>query len=205
MKLLDSFGVFSKKLYSAIAEQLNGRVKKNRLRVESRIRLSIDSWIRDQPEIKDLLGSSERSMNYLFGLEPGKAERAVEHIVRAISESIIIELPKISNRLESKIQFRLNPSLFGRLILDSSASVITEKGTRLEWLNWLLQEGDKIIIYGYHYRTGNKGRSGGGTMVKRGVFRVPPEFSGTINDNFITRTFLGREKELSDIIQGLFI
>jgi len=205
MRLLDSLNDFSKKIYSSIAEQLNGRAKKNRSTVESKIRLSIDSWIRDQPEIKDLLGSSERSMNYLFGLEPGKAERAVEHIVRAISESIIIELPKISNTLESKIQFRLKPSLFGRLILDSSASVITENGTRLEWLNWLLQEGDKIIIYGYHYRTGNEGRSGGGTMVKRGVFRVPPEFSGTIDNNFITRAFLGREKELSDIIQGLFI
>ena len=204
MKVLDSFSQFSKKLYGAIAEQLNSRAKKNRKNVEFKIRLSIESWIRDQPEIEDLLGNSERSMNYLFGLEPGKAERAVEHIVKAISDSIIIDMPKISNRLESKIEFRLSANLFGRLILDSSANVITEKGTRLEWLNWLLQEGDKIIIYGYHYRTGDNGRSGGGTMVKRGVFRVPPEFSGTIDDNFITRAFLGREEELSNIIQGLF-
>jgi hypothetical protein len=38
-------------------------------------------------------------------------------------------------------------------------------------------------------------------MVKQGSFRVPPEFSGTKDNNFITRALVGseQEKEVTDI------
>ena len=63
---------------------------------------------------------------------------------------------------------------------------------KLDWLNWLLTRGDDIIVGDYSFveRTGS-GRSGLGDMVAGGMFRIPPEYSGTGDDNFITRTLRG--------------
>ena len=82
--------------------------------------------------------------------------------------------------------------------------VRTEKGADLHWLDWLLTLGDKTIVIGYEYKPGTGGRSGGGTMTKGTAFRVSPSYSGTIEDNFITRAFSNKEKEVSSILMGIF-
>jgi hypothetical protein len=40
-------------------------------------------------------------------------------------------------------------------------------------------------------------------MVGGSFWRVPPQFSGVEDNNFITRALSGREIELNKIIQGL--
>ena len=37
-----------------------------------------------------------------------------------------------------------------------------------------------------------------------GAWRVPPQFSGSRENNFITRSFRGREREITEILKGLF-
>ena len=62
---------------------------------------------------------------------------------------------------------------------------------KLDWLNWLLTRGDDIIVGDYSFiQKPGIGRSGLGAMTAGGVFRIPPEYSGTQDDNFITRTLL---------------
>ena len=58
---------------------------------------------------------------------------------------------------------------------------------------------------GYEYESGPGGRSGGGLMGEGGFWRVSPEFSGTNTNNFVTRSFKFREKEISQVLQGLFV
>ena len=71
-------------------------------------------------------------------------------------------------------------------------------------LQWLVERGDEIIVacYSYDAQSG-LGRSGLGYMSQGGAFRVPPQFSGTSDDNFITRSLIGRnqERRISKIIQ----
>ena len=59
----------------------------------------------------------------------------------------------------------------------------------MPWLDWLITEGDKPIVKGYKYVNDVIGRSGQGIMKQQNgeSWRVPPEFAGDINDNFITR------------------
>ena len=58
-----------------------------------------------------------------------------------------------------------------------------------------MTEGDRIIIVGYHIKYDissaqkQNSQSGSAIMVKGGNWRVPPNFSGTLEDNWITRTF----------------
>lgn len=75
----------------------------------------------------------------------------------------------------------------------SEGIFITEKGTALEWLRWLLLEGDRFIIIGFDtYIKPQYSRTGYKIMVQtktRRGWRVPPEIAGTENNNFITRSF----------------
>jgi hypothetical protein len=70
----------------------------------------------------------------------------------------------------------------------------------LEWLDWLLTYGGKIIIHGHEVdfdltnEERQKSRTGlalmrRGLTVDDGVWRVPSQFRGTANDNFIIRSF----------------
>jgi hypothetical protein len=76
----------------------------------------------------------------------------------------------------------------------------------LHWLDWLLNRGDQIIVVGYEYnpQTG-LGRSKLGNMKTGGSFRVPPEFSGTQENNFVTRALIGasQEKEIAKILEKI--
>ena len=86
----------------------------------------------------------------------------------------------------------------------SEGFVVTRKSVKLHWLAWLLQAGSSMIVSGYEYTPSFEGRSGGGVMTGGGVWRVPPEFSGTESDNFITRALNNRDKQLSQLLKGLF-
>lgn len=86
-------------------------------------------------------------------------------------------------------------------VLNSSAAVFkTEKGTDLNWLEWLLLFGSKTIIKDYEVEFGYNPRSRTGQAIMRGVKRgkwsVPYEFSGTQNNNWITRAIDSVESDI---------
>jgi hypothetical protein len=61
-----------------------------------------------------------------------------------------------------------------------------------------------VAGYQYNPQTGI-GRSKLGNMKTGGSFRVPPEFSGTEQNNFITRALVGsnQEKQISKIFETI--
>lgn len=198
-----------KKIKEMIDEQateyLNKKISKNYRRVVNSLQQKIPFWIRSQPEVQSLLSEgAQGSLNALFGLYAGDAGRAVNDIVNAVKQSTIIRIDKINRRYQGNVEFSFQPSDFANLIGLSSGNITTEKGVGLNWLDWLLTAGDTAIIIGYQYRAGDSGRSGGGIMIERGFFRVPPQFSGNLENNFITRALSGREKEIEPIMARLF-
>ena len=68
-------------------------------------------------------------------------------------------------------------------------------GHDINWLYWLLEKGDSIIITDWHFVNAvANGISAptsraGGLMFKGGKWRVPSAFSGTAQNNFLTRAF----------------
>lgn len=77
-------------------------------------------------------------------------------------------------------------------------------GEMIEWLRWLLLEGDKTIS-DYFFLPGNrsKSRTGLGIMVRKGgrEWSIPPEFRGTETDNFATRALENLDKALDTIVR----
>mgnify|MGYP003147915009 FL=1 len=90
-------------------------------------------------------------------------------------------------------------------VLSLPASVYQSAGGEMiEWLRWLLLEGDKTIS-DYFFLPGNrsKSRTGLGIMVRKGgrEWSIPPEFRGTETDNFATRALENLDKALDRIVR----
>ena len=98
---------------------------------------------------------------------------------------------------------------FSDVLSSSSASFVTEKGTKIPWLEWLLTAGTNIVVRDYKVSTNlnnfNKAssRTGQAIMVASSVqfYKVPAQFAGTIDDNMVSRAILGVEDIILDMIQ----
>lgn len=75
--------------------------------------------------------------------------------------------------------------------------------TVIEWLRWLLLESTSVIVVDYEFAASNRGRTGLGIMVNRsgGGWRVPAQYAGTANDNFVTRALADIERSIDVIVR----
>ncbi len=201
VKLLDTNAQIQQAIFTELAKQINQLVNKNNNKVLRELKAQIKEWVVQTPEVSSLLSQGlDFSLNALFGLVSGSAPSAVEAIASSVAEATSITINKVDRNLAGNIQFNFQPKDFGNLLGLPEGHQLSEEGIDLHWLDWLLTKGDSIIIQGYYYDPKGEGRSGGGTMKIGGTFRVPPEFSGTVDNNFITRLFVGKEKAIQSVL-----
>jgi hypothetical protein len=196
LKLLESEKVITKNINQAIAEYVNNVLSSKKSVILTRAKSLAVGWVRIQPEILSLQSSSPDSLAGQFGLTPGSSSSAVNSIISAVEQSIEVQFVPFNNNLKrGGLEINFQPSTFNNL-LGLSEGHTSYFGGDLHWLSWLLTAGDLVIVANYQYnpQTGI-GRSGLGNMVPGGSFRVPPQFSGDINNNFITRAFIGSQQE----------
>lgn len=203
LKLVDVKGL-QNSILRILADEINTSIKKNSNKFKGAVKRSIARWLREQPEVKSLLDSGPDTLSAHFGLPDGTAAPSVNAIVDAVVNAVNIKIQNVSRTLTGGyVEFSYNGSDIYNLIGLPDGYVITEKGTSLPWLNWLLTMGDTVIVVGYEYVPSTGGRSGGGTMLGGIAWRVPPQFSGTIDDNFITRAMSGRETEMEQLLRSI--
>ena len=90
------------------------------------------------------------------------------------------------------------------LIYTDFASVIDDDGYVLPWLEWLLLEGQSIIVKNYEvlYTKSASSRSGMALMQpSKSSWRVPSQFAGTEKNNWTTRAINSVEDNIYIIIQ----
>lgn len=203
IKIIDSIGDIQKKVNKAIAEEVNKVLSQRKSTILQQAQSLVVGWISSQPEMQDLQSPTVGSLAGQFGLYAGQGQGAVIAVTNAIKSATTIEFKKFNQNLVGGFDINFQPTDFLNLLSLPQGIVNYENGA-LAWLDWLLTKGDTTIVVNYHYnaQTGI-GRSGLGNMVKGGSFRVPPEFSGTEKNNFITRALIGedQEKALTDIFK----
>jgi len=200
--LVDSIKTVEKNINDAIANSINDKIKDNLPKIKSSAKKLVREWVSAQPEIESLKSSSLGSLVGYFGITRSPQD-VVEAIVHAASESTEVKFVDYSSKFSGGLELRFQPSSFMNLLSLPEGHTIYSGGD-LHWLEWLLKRGDRTIIANYEYNpiTG-LGRSGLGIMIPGGSFRVPPQFSGTEDNNFITRALIGKiqEQQISQIIQ----
>lgn len=198
IKLLDTEQEISKKINSATAEHFNSILNGKLSSIKQQVKSFTYNAILSQPEIDSLNGGI---LQGAFGLVDSSS--AIKSIATSIQNSINVEFNKFDKNLKGGINIYIQPSDFTNLLALPEATNFTDDGD-FPWLQWLITLGDTIIIVDYSFNPiSGRGRSNLGYMTSGGVFRVPPEFAGDINNNFITRALVGKQQE--KVIQNILM
>ena len=198
IKLLETEQEISKNINRATAEYMNFKIGSAINSIKIKVKDFVSKAVLSQPEIQSLQGGI---LQGAFGIVNSSA--AISQIENTVKNSITVKFDKFDNNLNGGIKVYIQPSDFNNLLSLREGMNITADG-EFHWLMWLLTMGDSSIVIGYSFNpTNGRGRSNLGYMEAGGFFRVPPEFSGDISNNFITRALIGKDQE--SFMQKIFM
>lgn len=205
IRLLDSVATIESNINTAIATLINTRLSQNINRISSLTRGYITSILLASPEIINLSSTSPLSLAGQFGFNISASSISYA-IIKSITDSLEVRFVPYNTRLKGAgLTISCQPSSFSNLLQLPEGHTVYMNGD-LHWLNWLLTKGDTIIVVNYTYnpQTG-LGRSGLGNMIPGGSFRVPPEYAGNMQDNFVTRALSNQqlERQLTSLIRDI--
>lgn len=189
----------NRSLLRAMSNQLSYMFQRSQAPLKQQIRKIVYDALISCPEVQSLRSGT---LKYDFGL----VSDVTDMMVSDISEAIEIEYKpvRLSFRgFSSVLKIYLSQERIN-LMMSSAwwAHIPTETAGSLPWLKWLLTAGDSVVIAGYSVAYGNWGRSGGAIMFKYKNFQVDPNYSGTIEDNFITRAINQKQDEIEDALRN---
>jgi len=197
IRLTERDDVIAKKILREMVRKLDRALKLAVPQIKQHVRNIIFDSMLDNDVLNAIHGGN---LMGALGLTSSQGLNAATEIASMVANSIKVTTKKVRLRglgLDGGLTIMVQPSDFSNVlgIPEGVVEYFSKKYdgmVKLDWLNWLLTRGDDIIVGDYSFveRTGS-GRSGLGDMVAGGMFRIPPEYSGTGDDNFITRTLRG--------------
>lgn len=190
LNLVENQNEIAKGLNKALLSEINSRLPRVFRKSEKYIKSTVMSAIRNQPEYGALVSGELKDE---FGLTNARGK--VDAILLTLEDSLYARYKKPfikGNFINGGFTISMINAGFSDILSMPEAIQMTEKGVPLEWLKWLLLQGDTTIISGYEFKIGgknSKSRTGGGIMSASvsGSWRVPPDYSGTMSDNWLTR------------------
>jgi hypothetical protein len=204
ISLVQSVSEIESKILKAIKPEVNKYLKKIFEKAKPQLIAILQKFIIDSPEYKSILNGE---LQYEFGL-PDSAAR-LQQIMQFWTKLDATYNPVTVNGQKLTGGFTLNMVDAGYVeVLQSSASkLVTEKKETLNWLEWLLLFGNRIIIRDYQIEIGpsKASRTGKAIMkgVQRGKWSVPNQYAGTTNNNWITRAIDSAQPSIDKLFKEL--
>ena len=203
LQLIDSDMEIDRKIRKALLREVDKVMNTTVNKSVGPVRNIVRNKLLEQPEVKSLSGGILAGE---FGLPDGG--RRIEDIINFWVSNIIVSKKKATasgGGVDAGLTIKMIRSDFEDVLGLNSASIVTEKGQELPWLEWLLKFGDRVIVRDYTvFFGGNRrsSRSGLAIMVRSNSrsWGVPSAFAGTIDDNFVTRAL----EEIEDDIANVF-
>jgi hypothetical protein len=194
IKILESVATIQKEINIALSRQVNKRLTKAANKVRSQVIPVIQTALISSPEISSLSGGTLRGE---FGLTSDPSSQ----LVSAIVDSLEVRVTPVNANLNGGFTLVMQPSNFANLFSLSSAEQPIEGGS-IPWLKWLLTLGDSVIIADFGVEFGGHGRTGQARMAKKfAPYKVNSAFSGTLDNNFITRAIDRVFPQIQEIIR----
>jgi|TARA_R110000851_G_scaffold252345_3_gene404867 hypothetical protein len=194
IKIMESNDEIKKQINAALAGQINKRLTKSIRKIETAIIPVVRGALMSSPEIASLKGGVLQAE---FGLQSDPTSQ----IISAITESLNITFQKVNKNLDGGFLLEMQPTSFSNVLSLSVAEQLIEGG-RIPWLNWLLTAGDSILIANFGVEFGSYGRTGKARMSGNfAPYKVHSSFSGTPDNNFITRAITAVYPQIKEIIR----
>jgi hypothetical protein len=202
-KLIDSEKNIKDKILISIKEYLDPIFKNIAISLQPKLYQLLIQAFNTEPEYNSLISGK---LKYELGV-PDASER-LNRIYDFWAKSAIIKSSPISvkrSSLSGGFSLSMIKSDFSDILGLSETSITDDiSGSIIPWFRWLLLDGDKILVRDYRVRMGPNERSRTGLAImvssEKNNWRVPSEFAGTINNNWITRSI---EKIDSSILNML--
>ena len=200
LKFRESEAEIQRLVQAALAKEINQKVKEIIPKLKARMIPLMTQALLTCPEVVSLKNGVLRAE---FGLRNEPTTALVAEIMRTLQ---FRQLYAQRGR-GGGVQIVMQPNDYSNLFSKSFAEQKIRDGS-LPWLQWLLTYGDAIIITGFGVEFGNfKGkasRTGKAVMSDDlGPYKVNSAFSGTRDDNFITRAIERTLPELINIFRSV--
>lgn len=201
-KVLESNADITKFILEDIKKQIDIAINKSIPNISQEIKSLVAEALRNQPEYASLMTGTLKAEFGIF------SSSSIQSVINGLIETLQVTKDniKISNNGLSggfKLTMMKSDDLNG-LIYADFASVIDDDGYVLPWLQWLLLEGQSIIVKNYEvlYTKSASSRSGMALMKpSNSSWKVPAQFSGTEKNNWTTRAINSIEDNIYAIIQ----
>ena len=198
--------------YEAAEKETGKRMQSLIPVIENRIRPEVSSIIlkalSDSPTVQSL---NSGKLKDDFGLFGNVANVTIVEITKYISENIKISINQ-SRQAGSVFKLAIDIPAGDKNLIKITGGSIPAKGGPVNWLEWLLTRGTQVVIGDFwlfpHAR--GKTRSGGNSVMveikttPHEPFRVDPNFAGTLEDNFITRSIESVGEEILNVAAVAF-
>lgn len=197
-----------KAILEAIRRHLDAALVAAAPAIQKRFGALCDHLIAGTEEYQSLINGDLRGE---FGLATPEGDLGA--ILRAIRDGVVVERIPVrvkGSGLTGGLRISMIKSNYQDILGLTQASYVSQpSGERIDWLDWLLTRGDKIIVNEHHvdFVTGAaeraRSRSSMALMRPGSTWRVPSWASGTSSDNFILRAFnvSGVEAEMARILE----
>jgi hypothetical protein len=192
IELLETNKQIERKILDCIAEDFNNLIQPKLSIIREKISVATVAFLKGSETYESLMRGELAGH---FGLPVWGRRMMIDNVIQKIGDNIEIDYTPVRVRAGGFIggaEIGVLVKDFSDILAMMEASVDTEKGQILPWLEWLLIRGDQIIISEYEINfISAQGRSAKAIMVKNNsaVWRVPPEYSGVMGDNWLTRFF----------------
>lgn len=181
-----------------------------------------------KPEIKDrvfklvherIVASPEYSAMQPGGTLYGQLgvvniNEAVAQIIRRIADStdIVSNVKPAGKFLSGQLQISILKDDYSDLISLPLSKFVSENGHSVEWLKYLLLDGTQVIFHNYYFVAfGRNGKVFDVSRTKEGImrntggshrprWRVPAEYAGVAEDNWLTRALSDLPKLVTAVI-----
>lgn len=205
LKILDDNNSIKLQILNELKDLINKALIKSINKIEPKSRILLRQALRNEPEYYSLINGDLRKE---FGIQDtSNVDIAIDNMVNSMN----ITIDKASLRgssISGGLILTVIPKNLTSIIDDSSAFVVdADRGYSLPWLEWLLVRGGEIIVRNFEvkYTRSSRSRSGEAIMISSGKnWRVPSEFAGTINNNWITRALSRIEDKLVSLLRSEF-
>jgi hypothetical protein len=206
ISLIESANQINQNILNSLLKQvesyMNGRINKLKIEIPQIVSTAISS----SPEYSSLLGGR---LKYEFGIPDSSSKLAGLINIWSNNIDIVYNKPTIAgNSIKSSFTISMIKIDFSDVLFTSYAEMRDElRGYSLPWLQWLLLEGNQVIIPSYEFIIGSNraSRTGNGIMRPSSAsWKVPSFFSGTQTDNWITRALNSAEKDIQNVLDRNF-
>lgn len=182
--------------------QINKKVTKNSRKIKKAIEPILFDAVLDCPEMESVRSGT---LKYDLGLTIDPSRDIAEAVAKS-TQIITRKFTYTAGAIRGGTSVKIQPKTYLNILSLPKSVVITEKGAVLPWADWMINYGDSIIISDFGVKYTDAGRTGGAIMVQGSrVFRIDPTYSGTEEDNFISRALNTRIPDIESRIWQIIL